>query len=119
MQISTGIDIVDIQRLRRAVKRWGRLFLERVFTDKEIDYAKNRRFTYEHLAGRFAAKEAILKATEVGEFAFRDIEIGNDGAGKPFANIKSPKSREYAISLSISHIKDYAVASAVVTKRGQ
>lgn len=118
--IGSGIDIVEIKRLKRAIKKWGDLFLKRVFTDKEIAYAKSRRTTFEHLAGRFAAKEAILKATDIGEFAFKDIEIVNNKAGKPCANITKPKSanKKYKISVSISHIKDYAVASAVVTKKG-
>ncbi len=117
--IGTGIDIVEIKRLRRAIKKWGDLFLNRIFTTKEIEYAKSRRSTYEHLAGRFAAKEAIIKATDGGELGFKDIEIVNKKSGKPYATITKPKSinKKYLISVSISHIKDYAVANAVVTKK--
>lgn len=116
--IGTGIDIVEVKRLKKTIKKWGESFLNRVFTDKEISYAKNRRSNYyEHLAGRFAAKEAILKATDVGEFAFKDIEIINNASGKPNAVITKSSKKKYTISVSISHIKDYAVASAVVTKK--
>jgi holo-[acyl-carrier protein] synthase len=115
--VGSGIDIVEVKRLRRTVKKWGEAFLNRVFTEREIAYAKNRRSTYEHLAGRFAAKEAILKATDVGEFAFKDIEIINNEMGKPYARIIKPNNKKYQISVSISHIKDYAIASAVVTKK--
>lgn len=115
--IGNGIDIVDVKRLKRAIKKWGEAFLKRVFTEKEIAYAKNRRSVYEHLAGRFAAKEAILKATDAGEFSFTDIEIVNKASGKPYVNIIKAKNHNYQISISISHIKDYAVANAVVTKK--
>lgn len=113
--IGSGIDIVEVQRLKRTINKWGDSFLTRVFTDREIAYARSRRSTYEHLAGRFAAKEAILKATDVGEFAFKDIEIINNELGKPCATITKSENK-FRISVSISHIKDYAVASAVVTR---
>lgn len=116
--IGTGIDIVEVKRLKKTIKKWGPSFLGRVFTDKEIAYAKNRRSAYyEHLAGRFAAKEAIIKATNTADIAFKDIEIVNDKAGKPCAAITKKNHKKYGISVSISHIKDYAVASAVVTKK--
>ncbi|PIQ90007.1 MAG: holo-[acyl-carrier-protein] synthase [Candidatus Omnitrophica bacterium CG11_big_fil_rev_8_21_14_0_20_42_13] len=117
--IGSGIDIVEVKRLRRTIKRWGDQFLRRVFTETEMKYAGNRRALYEHLAGRFAAKEAIIKATNVGELAFTDIEIINNKTGKPCATIINKKSanKKYAISVSISHIKDYAVANAVVTTK--
>ena len=117
--IGNGIDIVEIKRLKLVVEKWGDLFLNRVFTEKEIEYAKSRRKTYEHLAGRFAAKEAIIKAADVGELGFKDIEIVNKQSGKPYATITKAKSinKKYTISVSISHIKDYAIANAVIAKK--
>lgn len=114
--IGTGIDIVEVKRLKQSIKKWGDLFLSRVFTDKEIAYAKSKRFSYEHLAGRFAAKEAVIKAAGSAEFAFKDIEITNNASGKPIVKLTKADKR-YKISLSISHIKDYAVASAIITKK--
>lgn len=114
--IGTGIDIVEVKRLKQSIKKWGKLFLNRVFTEKEIAYAKSKRFAYEHLAGRFAAKEAVIKATGGGEFAFKDIEVTNNQTGKPFICLAKNK-KKYKISVSISHIKDYAVASAIITKK--
>lgn len=114
--IGTGIDIVEVKRLKQSIKKWKGLFLNRIFTDKEIAYAKNKRFSYEHLAGRFAAKEAVIKASGGGKFAFKDIEIINSPTGKPCVKL-SKNNKKYKISVSISHIKDYAVASAFITKK--
>ncbi|MDP1853828.1 MAG: holo-ACP synthase [Candidatus Omnitrophota bacterium] len=115
--IGTGIDIVEVKRLKQSIKKWGDLFLNRVFTDKEIAYAKSKRFVYEHLAGRFAAKEAVIKAAGGGKFAFKDIEVANNQTGKPLISL-AKNNKKYKISVSISHIKDYAVASAIITKKG-
>ncbi len=66
MIIGTGVDIIEVRRLRQAIEKWGRSFLERVFTGEELENAKNRTSPYQHLAGRFAAKEAVFKALDNG-----------------------------------------------------
>ena len=107
-----GIDIVEIGRLDRAVKRWGKTFLNRVFTSKELAYAHSKKFPLQHLAARFAAKEAVFKALSTKpDLNFKDIEIANDRHGRPYCRIKN---RVSPILLSISHSEKYAVASAIV-----
>src|SRR5438105_3734438 len=79
-----GIDIVEIKRLSRVSKKWGRAFLNKVYTDRELAYAKSKRFPYQHLAARFAAKEAIFKAlgeVETNFVGWRNVEILNDAYG--------------------------------------
>ena len=61
----TGIDIVETDRFRNAVKRWGDDFLKKIFTEKEISYSSRRRFSDQHFAARFATKEAVVHTTEM------------------------------------------------------
>lgn len=116
MIIGSGIDIIEVKRVKDAVKRWKNGFLNRVFTDEELAYAKNRRFPYEHLAARFAAKEAVIKAFSNQKIDFKDIKIINNENGKPVCELKD-KRNGIQITISISHTKDYAVASAIITKK--
>lgn len=113
MIIGTGIDIIEISRIRSSVDRWGDRFLERVFNPQEIAYAKAHTLPYQHYAGRFAAKEAIYKALGDRSVGWKDITITNDPAGKPDCTVNR-LSEGKAIHISISHSKYYAVASAVV-----
>jgi len=108
----SGIDIVEIPKLEKAVRRWGDVFLRRVYTDTELSYARSKRYPMQHLAARFAAKEAIFKALGTKpDIAFRDIEIYNDKFGKPLCRIRNKRS---LISLSLSHTENYAVACAII-----
>ncbi len=100
-----GIDIVKISRIESIIRSNGKHFLKRVFTDKEISYAGGFLNRSEHLAGRFAAKEAIIKATGK-KIPMNEIEVLNDENGQPYSNING-------IKLSISHEKEYAVAIAL------
>jgi holo-[acyl-carrier protein] synthase len=87
MIIGTGIDLVNMERIERAVNRWGNLFLRRVFTEKEIEWCLKRTRPSECFAIRFAAKEAFLKAIGWGlrnGIQWIDIEVENDAMGKPF-----------------------------------
>ncbi len=107
-----GIDIVEIHKLEGAVKRWGDVFLKRVYTEKELAYAQSKRHPMQHLAARFAAKEAIFKALGTKpNIAFKDIEIYHDKFGKPMCRIRNKRS---LISLSLSHTENYAVACAII-----
>ncbi len=84
--IGVGTDIVEVLRIAQMIERHGELFLNRVFTPREIEYCSARRAATQHYAGRWAAKEAILKALGTGwarGIQWRDMEIRNDGAGKP------------------------------------
>jgi len=108
----SGIDIVEIPKLERAVKRWGDDFLKRVYTDRELAYARSKRYPLQHLAARFAAKEAIFKALGTKpNIAFKDIEICHDKHGRPLCRIRNKRS---LIALSLSHTENYAVACAIL-----
>jgi len=120
--IGHGIDLVECARLGELVRRHGRRFLERVFTPAELAYARGRARETEHLAGRFAAKEAVLKVLGTGwrnGIAWTDIEVLNTPAGQPRVRLAG-KCRQVAdamglaaIHLSISHTATHAMASAI------
>ena len=118
-----GIDIVEIKRLSRVSKRWGEGFLNKVYTQRELAYANSKRFPYQHLAARFAAKEAIFKAlgeVEKDFVGWKNVEILNDAYGKPVVHWhgvaeKIRKKRKLkGVVVSLSHTENYAVASAML-----
>jgi len=117
MLIGTGVDITEVRRIRQAVEKWGDDFLERVFTQAEIENARTKTSFYQHLAGRFAAKEAIFKAVGDNQLSWQDIQIHNDRAGKPVCLFLNGRGKNINVHISISHVKTYAVASAVVTQK--
>ncbi len=89
MIIGTGIDIVEIDRFKESVKKYGSSFLKKIFTSNEISYSRKRRFSDQHFAARFATKEAVLKAfgDEPGTIRkWTDIEVSNDKNGKPLVD---------------------------------
>jgi holo-[acyl-carrier protein] synthase len=113
-----GVDIIEINRIQKAVERWGQRFLTRVFTPAELKLYNGK---YRSLAARFAAKEAIFKALNTGGNAitWQDIEVLTDGRGKPTINL-SGEAREAArlmavgsLDVSLSHSECYAVAFCV------
>jgi holo-[acyl-carrier protein] synthase len=116
MIYGTGVDITEVGRLRRAVERWGESFLNRIFTPDELRVASTRSTMFQHLAGRFAAKEAVFKALGDKTLSFKDMEIMNDAQGKPVCRILNGKGKKLTVLISISHVKNYAVANAIVTK---
>jgi holo-[acyl-carrier protein] synthase len=115
--IGIGIDITEVTRLRKAIEKWGDSFSHRIFTEKELSIAQAKTNKYQHLAGRFAAKEAIFKAAGDPKIGFKDIEILNDTAGKPCCSFRNGKGKNIIINVSISHVKTYAVANAIATKK--
>lgn len=116
MIIGTGIDIIEVNRIERAVRRWGQNFLDHVFCSQEIDYALTKKFPHQHLAGRFAAKEAILKALgDNSHLSWKDMKILNDQFGRPYCEMTG-LADTYKIHLSISHTENYAVANAIITQ---
>lgn len=111
----TGIDILEVERITQAINRWGDHFLNHVFTEEEISYAKRYRYPNQHLAGRFAAKEAVLKAFgKNSHINWKDISISHDEDGKPMCHYRD-KNFKKQILISISHTHNYAVASAIIT----
>ena len=116
MILGTGVDITEVTRLKKAVEKWGEAFLNKVFTDEELANAKTRGSLYQHLAGRFAAKEAVFKALGDADLSWKDVQILNDKEGKPSCKILNSRGKGTRIIVSISHVKNYAVANAIVTK---
>lgn len=135
MIYSIGTDIVEIDRIKLAVERSGQRFLERVFTQDEISYCFRRKNPFPHLAVRFAAKEAMVKAltktagsgglSEVREHyvSLNDFEIVNDPTGKPFMKVRG-NLKSYiedlllTIHLSVAHERNFAVATVVLETTG-
>ena len=123
----TGVDIVEISRIKQAAKKWSDKFLRRIFTDKELKYAHGKSVPYQHLAARFAAKEAVLKAigdSTIHRIEWTNVEILNDEYGKPVVNLSGNAKKikqEKNISdiiISMSHTRTYAVANAIMIKNG-
>ena len=121
----SGIDIIEIGRFRRAKKKYGKNFLKKVFTPGEIEYSGKKRFQEQHLAARFAAKEAVLKAfgNKIASISnWQDIEILNDKSGRPFVRFHGSakklkvKERISDVIVSMAHSGKHAVASAILIK---
>lgn len=116
-----GIDIVKIQRMKDACEKWGRKFFEKILTDNEISYCYKKSDPYPSLAVRFAAKEALIKATGwETAFNFKDIEVVNNEKGRPSIQVKGRLEdffKDKAITrchLSLSHEKEYGVAYVIL-----
>ena len=120
MKIKTGIDIIEIERVKQSIEDSDGRFCERVYTEKEIEYCESKKTQkYQHYAARFAAKEAVLKAisqvlTNKYDIEWKQIEILNDENGRPLVNILKKDVNISDIDISISHCKTYAVASVVI-----
>jgi len=116
MILGTGIDIIEIDRVQKAIDRNGDDFLKRIFNDEEIAYAEKHKFPTQHYAGRFAAKEAVYKAFgDNTTLSWKNMTILNDKNGKPYCQLKNPEFKN-KILISISHTKNYAVASAIIAE---
>lgn len=125
MIVGIGIDIAEPRRLEEAVGRYGRRFLERIFTPREIAYCERRRNKWERYAARFAAKEAAFKALGTGwrrGVRWQEAEVVNQPSGKPTLEL-SGQAREFArrlgvgsISLSLTHSEQFALAQVIFEK---
>jgi holo-[acyl-carrier protein] synthase len=126
--VAHGIDLVDCPRIEEMVARHGERFVQRIFTAAEQAYAESNKNKIEKLAGRFAAKEAILKLMGTGwrgKIAWTDIEIINNSSGQPEVTLDgevekiADKLGIKHISISITHTANFAIASAVaLTEKG-
>ena len=122
MVVGIGIDLVEIARIRRALDRWQERFLRRVFTPGELDYCLRRRDPAEHLAARFAAKEATLKALGTGlslGVRWREMEVRRARGERP-SLVLTGRVRALgasrgvrALHLSLTHDGDYAMAQVL------
>lgn len=120
MQISCGIDIIEIDRVKKSIENTSK-FIGEIFTEKEIEYCESKKASkYQHYAARFAAKEATFKAISRflknnSDITWRNIQVINQDNGKPnveFIGIDFPQIT--SIDISISHSKDNAIAFVTV-----
>ena len=120
--LGTGIDIVECLRIAQMIERHGELFITRVYTDHEIEYCSARKAATQHYAGRWAAKEAVMKTLGTGftrGVGWQDIEVANRRSGEPKI-VLSGGAKELAaqrgideILTTISHCRAYATATAI------
>ncbi len=115
-----GVDVVEIRRMEEVVSKWGNSFLNKVFTATELAYAHSKRNPINHIAGRFAVKEAVAKALATGwasGFRWKDVEVRNDPSGKPSVILYGNVAQLLAnsrILVSISHSESVVVATAII-----
>ena len=128
MKITVGTDIIEVERIKKAFE--NNLFAETVFTENEIEYCESKKKQkFEHYAARFAAKEAIFKAiskylTDKYAISWKNVEILNDKNGRPYVVFIGIQKKEcfcseinieqLNIDISLSHIKDYAIANVSI-----
>lgn len=110
-----GLDVVAVKRIEEMVENWGEKFLTRVYTEKELDYCRPKRRKYEHLAGRFAAKESFIKAS--GEkLPLGDVEVFSRENGEPALRLASDsRNVRGEVHLSITHERSYALAMVIIS----
>jgi holo-[acyl-carrier protein] synthase len=120
--IGIGTDIVETLRIAQMIERHGELFLDRVYTPQEVQYCSVRKAATQHFAGRWAAKEAVLKALGTGwarGIRWRDVEVRNELGGRPHIHLDGgalEAGRSLGIEqvlISISHCRAYATAYAI------
>lgn len=121
MGIYCGTDIIEVERIKKVIEELGNKFLNEVYTEKEIKYCDSKKtMKYQHFAARFAGKEAVFKAISnllksKYDITWRDIEILNEDNGKPYVNLNKEKVKDIVeIDISMSHIKEYAIANCIV-----
>ena len=121
--IGCGIDLVKVERIEKIIKRWGNSLTSRIFTPLEGEYCEKKKVNkFQSYAGRFAAKEALLKALGLGLRGanWKEIEIKNDELGQPLIDT-SGKLKNIALAkgvskyfITISHTKEYAIAEVIL-----
>jgi holo-[acyl-carrier protein] synthase len=120
--LGIGTDIVECLRIAQMIERHGELFLTRVFTPREIEYCSARKAATQHYAGRWAAKEAVLKALGTGwsrGISWTDVEVSNEPGGSPTIVLTggalevSQRRGISSVLISISHCRSHATAFAV------
>lgn len=120
-----GIDIEEIRRFEELTGQWGRRFEQRLFTENEIEYCRQKARPPQHFAARFAAKEAFAKAIGTGwtgAFRWKDVEVRNDVSGKPLLIVHDSLCSRFGhldIHLSLSHSGAYVTAMVVLADRDE
>jgi len=123
MILGTGVDLAEVDRIRAAITRYGARFVERIYTPREIAYVERRANPFERYAGRFAAKEAGMKAIGTGwkrGVRWQDFEVVNLPSGRPTLKLHGEAARiagqlgVKVISLSITHTADLGMAHVIL-----
>ena len=115
-----GVDIIEIDRIRRSIESIGDRFLSKVYTGTEIAYCDAKANRYQHYAARFAAKEALSKALSTGwagEFRWKDVEVTNAPSGQPHITLHGTLAEHLAgatVMLSMSHSESHVVAMVLI-----
>ena len=121
MKVTCGIDMIEVNRIQDSIESLGEKFLNKIYTPSEIEYCNSKKqMRYQHFAVRFAAKEAIFKAIsdlleDKYEITWTDVEILNDEKGKPYVKFINKEYPIKEIDISLSHLKEYAIANCVIT----
>ncbi len=122
MIFGTGLDIIEINRIKKSLEKYSTRLEHKVFTDSEIDYCRSQADPGKHFAARFAVKEAVSKSLGTGitrDVGFKDIEVVNHDSGKPIVKMGGrgktlfEKLNLKFIHISISHDQHYAIAHAI------
>lgn len=117
--LGLGTDIIEVDRIQKAIDHHGQDIIDKIFTKKEQDYCLKYSNPENRFAGRFAAKEAVAKALGMGigrKISWHDIEVQNDNSGKPFIVLSENTKTNFnnpTIIISISHTSTYATATAI------
>jgi holo-[acyl-carrier protein] synthase len=121
MVVGIGVDIIEIERIKSSVEKFGDAFLNKIFTEGELEYSLNKANKYQHLAARFAAKEAISKALATGwnkDFRWKDVEIFNEPSGLPkvklYGKLQNFLGEDKELKISMSHAESYVVCVAIL-----
>ena len=125
MIVGTGIDIIEIDRIKNSIQKYSDRFKKKIFTQKEIDYCDSQAEPAKHFAARFSVKEAVLKCFGTGMsggILWKDIEVDKLESGQPILNLYGKGEKIFDqlnlkhIHISITHDKSYAVAHAIAEK---
>jgi holo-[acyl-carrier protein] synthase len=123
MIVGMGTDLIEVERIRQSVDRYGDKFLQRVYTERESAYAMSKRNFAERLAGRFAVKEAAMKAIGTGwrrGVTWKDFEVVNEPGGRPTLRLTGVAQKvaqtlgAKRISVSITHTAQMAMAVVIL-----
>jgi len=126
MIIGCGIDLVEIERIKKVIKKWDVRFLKKVYTNSETNYCERKnKGKYQSYAGFYATKEACLKALGTGlrNIKWKEIEVRNDSLGKPLLCLSerilkvTENKKIHRIHLSISHTKELAIAQVIMESK--
>ncbi len=125
MIFGTGIDIIEVDRIKNSIQKYSDRFKKKIFTQKEIDYCHSQADPAKHFAARFTVKEAVLKCFGTGMtggILWKDIEVDKLNSGQPVLNLYGNGKELFNqldlkhIHISITHDKTYAVAHAIAEK---